>query len=142
MKRSHRGFFTFGLLAGILVVALACSGSKSKGGSGDPLAPGDSKGSSSAPKNEGDLNLIGGDPLTLDPALAADAGSATYIAEIFSGLVTLDKDLKLQPDLAESWQVSPDGTVYTFKIRKGAAFHDGRAVTATDFKYSFDRTAK
>jgi ABC-type transport system substrate-binding protein len=83
----------------------------------------------------------GGDPPTLDPALAGDAESAVYIAEIFSGLVTLDQNLKVVPDVAEKWQVSDDRTVYTFTLRQNVKFHDGRPVTAQDFKYSFERAA-
>jgi oligopeptide transport system substrate-binding protein len=83
----------------------------------------------------------GGDPPTLDPALAGDAESAVYVAEIFSGLVTLDKNLKISPDIAKSWDVSDDRTVYTFHLRDDVKFHDGRPVTAQDFQYSFERAA-
>lgn len=81
-----------------------------------------------------------GDPPTLDPALAGDADSAYYVVEIYSGLVTLDKNLKIVPDLAERWEISSDGKTYTFYLRKEAKFHDGRPVTAQDFKYSIERT--
>ena len=80
-----------------------------------------------------------GDPPTLDPALAGDADSAVYVVEIFSGLVTLDKNLKVIPDVAERWEVSGDGKTFTFFLRKEAKFHDGRPVTAQDFKYSIER---
>ncbi len=96
----------------------------------------------SAPSNV--LHLPGGpsgDPPTLDPALTGDAESAIYVVEIFSGLVTLDQNLKVVPDIAESWDVNPERTVYTFHLRKEAKFHDGRPVTAQDFKYSFERAA-
>lgn len=82
-----------------------------------------------------------GDPPTLDPALASDADSSIYIVEIFSGLVTLDKNLKVVPDIAEKWDISPDGKTYTFYLRKEVKFHDGRPVTAQDFKYSIERAA-
>ena len=78
-------------------------------------------------------------PLTLDPALVREVGSGRYVREIFSGLVTLDKDLQVIPDIAERWEISPDGTTYTFYLRKGARFHDGREVRADDFKYSWER---
>lgn len=61
--------------------------------------------------------------------------------EIFSGLVTLDRNLNVVADIAEKWDVSADGTVYTFHLRKGVKFHDGRSVTAQDFKYSLERAA-
>lgn len=83
----------------------------------------------------------GGDPPTLDPALAGDAESAVYMAEIFSGLVTLDPNLKVIPDIAESWDISPDRMTYTFHLRKNVKFHNGRPVTAQDFQYSIDRVA-
>ncbi len=82
-----------------------------------------------------------GDPPTLDPALASDAESAIYIVEIFSGLVSLDRNLKVIPDIAEKWEMSSDGKSYTFFLRKEVKFHDGRPVTAQDFKYSFERAA-
>jgi ABC-type transport system substrate-binding protein len=78
-------------------------------------------------------------PPTLDPQLASDASSAEYIVEIFSGLVTLDRDLQLQPDIATEWTVSEDGTVYTFTLREDATFANGKPITANDFKYSFER---
>jgi len=85
------------------------------------------------------LNLPGGEPPTLDPALTQDATSATYIVEIFSGLVTLNQDLEVMPDIAESWELSDDDTTYTFHLRDDVRFHDGRPVTAQDFKYSIER---
>lgn len=87
----------------------------------------------------GTLVLVGADPATLDPHLVTDFESATYIVEIFSGLVSLNPDLEIVPDLAESWDVDESGTVYTFHLRQDAQFHDGRPVTAQDFKWSFER---
>jgi len=90
---------------------------------------------------QGELRLVGPDPLTLDPACTSDTSSAEYIMEIFSGLVTFDKDLNLVPDIAERWDISDDGKVYTFHLRKGVKFHDGsRQVTADDFKFSMERS--
>lgn len=91
------------------------------------------------PKGSNDLVLLGGEPPTLDPALASDATSAGYIVEIFGGLVTLDTDLQIVPDIAEDWTVSDDGLVYTFNLRDDAAFADGKQVTSQDFKYSIER---
>ena len=53
--------------------------------------------------------------------------------------MTIDKDLNVVPDLAESWDVSPDGTVYTFRLRRNATFHDGKPVTAEDVRWSLER---
>ena len=81
------------------------------------------------------------DPPTLDPHLTSDTTSAGLVVEIFSGLVALNTDLQLVPDVAESWEINEDGTVYTFHIRDDAKFHDGKRVTADDFKWSMQRAA-
>ncbi len=72
-----------------------------------------------------------------DPATEHDSGDK----RVFSGLVSLDTNLNLAPELAESWDISQDGTVYTFHIRTNAKFHDGRAVVAQDVIYSWERAA-
>jgi ABC-type transport system substrate-binding protein len=88
------------------------------------------------------LRLPGGtDPRTLDPAQVNDTNAGEYVAEIFSGLVTLDQNLKVVPDIAERWDVSDDRKTFTFYLRKEVKFHDGRPVTAQDFKYSIERVA-
>jgi len=78
-------------------------------------------------------------PKTLDPAVAADIYSVTVIQQIFDGLVQFDKDLNVIPAIAKSWKISPDGLTYTFYLREGIKFHNGREVTADDFIYSFTR---
>ena len=79
------------------------------------------------------------DPPTLDPHLTTDATSAQIIIEVFGGLVTIDPDLKVVPDLARDWSISEDGTVYTFYLRPEAVFHDGKPVTAEDVRWSLER---
>ncbi len=83
--------------------------------------------------------LAGNDPTTLDPHKSGDATSARYVVEIYSGLMTYDLDLNLIPDVAESYEISEDGLIYTFKIRAEALFQDGKPITAQDFKWSFER---
>jgi len=85
------------------------------------------------------LNLYGIDPYTLDPAMVADGTSSSYAIQIFSGLVRFDENLEIVPDIAQDWDVSDDGRTYTFYLRDNAFFHDGRQVTAEDFKYSWER---
>ena len=89
----------------------------------------------------GVLRRIWADPPTLDPHLVTDTTSATLVVEIFSGLVALNTDLQLVPDIAERWDISDDGKVYTFHIRENATFHDGKPITAGDFKWSIERAA-
>ena len=84
------------------------------------------------------LFLSGGEstnPRDYDPATEHDSGDK----RLYSGLVSLDTNLNLVPELAASWDISPDGTVYTFHIRTNAKFHDGRAVVAQDVIYSWER---
>jgi oligopeptide transport system substrate-binding protein len=86
------------------------------------------------------LFLEGGEstnPRDYDPATEHDAGDK----RLYSGLVSFDTNLELVPELAETWDTSSDGTVYTFHIRTNAKFHDGRAVTAQDVIYSWERAA-
>lgn len=63
------------------------------------------------------------------------------LAPHYSLLLKVDQDdyTKLKPDLAESWSASPDGRVYTFKLRKGVTFHDGSPFSSRDVKATFDR---
>jgi len=75
---------------------------------------------------EDDLTLWDVGPITLDPAISADMSSHTYVMQIFSGLVRLDHELNIVPDIAESWEKSPDGKTYTFYLRQGVKFHSGR----------------
>jgi len=87
------------------------------------------------------LNVLYSDPPTLDPHRAQDSTSAGIILEIYSGLVSLDTNLQIIPDIAESWDISNDGMKYTFKLRDNAKFHNGKKITAEDFIWSFNRAA-
>ena len=78
----------------------------------------------------GTLRLAGGLPPTLDPAMVQDSTSAEYVVHLFSGLVTLNAELEVVPDLAERWEISADGRTYTFYLRPEAAFADGKPITA------------
>ena len=90
------------------------------------------------PTTGGVLRMLWRDPATLDPHLVTDPASAGVIVEVFSGLVAFNADLQIVPDIAEAWSVE-EGVVYTFALRRNARFHNGRPVTAFDFKYSFER---
>ncbi len=84
------------------------------------------------------LVLAGGEstnPREYDPATTHGSGNKL----VYSGLVSFDPYLNLTPDIAETWDTSQDGTVYTFHLRENAKFHDGRTVTAQDFIYAWER---
>lgn len=91
---------------------------------------------------ENRLVTFGDDPATVfDPIQVGDASTAEYTAEIFGGLVTLNLDLEVVPDIAERWEITDGGRVYTFFLRDDVVFHNGRRVTAEDVKYSLERAA-
>ncbi|MDP6771962.1 MAG: ABC transporter substrate-binding protein, partial [Anaerolineales bacterium] len=87
----------------------------------------------------GAFRRLWADPPTLDPHLTSDTTSAGIVVEVFSGLVALDTDLNLVPDIAEGWSI--DGNTYTFNLRDNVQFHNGRQVKAEDFKWSIERAA-
>ena len=84
---------------------------------------------------------------SLDPAFARDQAIIWATNQIFNGLVQLGDQLQIQPCIASSWTISPDGLLYTFYLRSDVFFHDspvfkdkkGRRVVARDFIYSFNR---
>ena len=156
MYRAKICGFTGIVLALVMVLLLiACGGEPApEAGTEEPTAgPTDSAaGSPSGESEESDSgssdNTVGDttrlvhlyvDPPTLDPHLTTDATSARIIVEVFGGLVTIDPDLNIVADLAESWDISDDGRVYTFHLRPDAKFHDGKPVTADDVLWSLER---
>jgi len=78
-----------------------------------------------------------GDATALNPVIATD--SISYITEwpIFDSLLELDQGLNVKPLLAESWEASRDGLTYTFKLKKGVTWHDGKPFTARDVAFTF-----
>ena len=81
-----------------------------------------------------------GEPETVDPAYAHSTASGEIIDNVYERLVWTTRDYKeIKPWLAESWEVSEDGLTYTFHIREGVKFHNGKELTAYDVEYSFER---
>jgi peptide/nickel transport system substrate-binding protein len=80
------------------------------------------------------------DPVVLDGALVSDGESLRVIDQLFEGLVTLKPGTtEVIPALAESWETSPDGLAWTFKLRQGVTFHDGEPFNAEAVCFNFDR---
>lgn len=164
MDNSNRWIWILGGVAALCIVVFVCAVAGIAGYSffqrGDTAGidlpaevPGDSTDETTEPQPDtesteaapatsegGTLRIPGADPPTLDPAIAGDATSSEYIVELFSGLVTLAPDtLEIEPDIATEWEISDDGTVYTFQLRDDVTFANGKPVTAQDFKYSMER---
>ena len=76
---------------------------------------------------------------TLDPGKVQDGDTIDVIQQVYEGLVGWDEKNEVAPKLAERWDVSEDGKTYTFHLRPGATFTDGKAVTASDFKRCIER---
>jgi len=81
-----------------------------------------------------------GDPMTLDPPNTKENESEARVVQMFEGLIAVEPGTTdLGPGLAESWEVSDDGTVWTFHLREGITFHDGTPFSAEAVVFNFDR---
>lgn len=91
------------------------------------------------PPTHGDTIVVGsiGDASNLIPLLASDAPSHQVAGLIYNGLVRYDKNLKLEGELAKSWEISPDGLTITFHLRHGVQWHDGAPFTADDVMFTY-----
>lgn len=130
------------MMAALLVGALALSGCGGKpaapAGQGTP-AP--AAGAQGTPAKGGTLVYAQHMPIKSMDSVNPQTYPASYEANflVYSNLVTFDENLKIIPDLAESWTASPEGTRWAFKLRKGVEFHDGTPFNAAAVKFHIDR---
>lgn len=119
-----------------LVLAVALVGISLTGCGSKP-----SSDTATAPKaNDTLIYAQGAEPRGLDPALVDDGESAKVMINIYDGLLKYNKDsTKVEPALAKSWDVSPDGLTYTFHLQEGVKFHDGTDFNAEAVKFNIDR---
>jgi peptide/nickel transport system substrate-binding protein len=94
------------------------------------------------PPAYGDILVRGdiGDASNLIPILASDSASHNIAGMIYNGLVKYDKNMNIVGDLAESWDISSNGLVITFHLRKGIKWHDGKPFTSADVLYTYQAT--
>lgn len=78
-----------------------------------------------------------GDASTLLPVLASDSASSSINGMIYNGLIRYDKNLEIEGELAESWEISEDNLTITFHLRKGVIWHDGTPFTAADVEFNY-----
>lgn len=133
MATSRNRFLSAGLLAALLsVFTPACTDSGKQPGNQDSAAEGSA--------GEGTFfQHFGAEPTTLNPITSTDAYASTVQTYVLDSLLTRNEDTyEWQPALAESWEISKDGKTFTFKLREGVKWHDGKPLTAEDVKYSFD----
>jgi len=136
VKLNSRFAFLFPVLVAAVLAAAGCGGD---GGGGSAAQTGD--GSTGAASAEQVITVgWGAEPPSLDPGLATDTTSSNILLAIMDPLVTLGDDLAPAPGLAESWDVSKDGTTVTFHLRDDGKWTNGDPVTAGDFEWSWKRT--
>ncbi len=112
----------------LVIASIALSGVAWAGGGAEKAAP-----SSKV------IYSLPGEPQTLDPTLNVYSRSSMVLQNLFRGLYKIDANNKPVPALAEGYTLDDTNTVYTFTIKSGAKWSDGKAVTAADFEYSWKR---
>jgi ABC-type transport system substrate-binding protein len=85
------------------------------------------------------VGAISADPEGFDPHITSAHSSFEILENVYDTLVTVDDSLNMVPSLAESWEISDDNLTWTFTLRKGVTFHNGRPLTAEDVAYSYER---
>lgn len=118
----------FFILAGLLFLGLGCGGRQAVEPAGRSI-----------PKPGGSFQIEVPSIQTLDPLFIEDVYESSVVSNIFSALVKYDENLAIVPDLAEEWNVSRDGRVYTFRIRSGVLFHDSSPLEVEDIVFTFRR---
>ena len=99
------------------------------------------EGASDKPKRGGTLTMaVRRGPSLMNPMISTKSSEARVREIMFESLLGIDLKGNIQPNLAESWKISPDGKLITFKLRQGVKFHNGREMTAADAKFSMDYT--
>jgi len=126
-----KGFSQREVRAALLAVAIGLVAAR-------PLAGGMAE--LGTPKRGGTLRLaLPADVSSLDPALAFDGTSLPFVMQLYQGLVEYDDGVNVVACLAQDWAVSADQRVYTFHLRPGVRFSNGREVVAADFVFSLER---
>jgi peptide/nickel transport system substrate-binding protein len=117
------------LLTAVLLALVGCNRHES---------PIPAEGKDAAPAY-GDTFIEGsiGEPSTLLPVLASDSASSDVNSLVYNGLVRYDKNLKLEGELAKSWDISPDNLTITFHLRHGVKWHDGAPFTSADVLFTY-----
>jgi peptide/nickel transport system substrate-binding protein len=84
------------------------------------------------------INVTGSSPSNLTCGFEKSAHTNVVTESMYNGLVHPDAEGDLHPELARSWEISPDGLTYTFQLRKGVRWHDGQPFTSADVKFSYE----
>ncbi len=138
MKLRHRSLRHSLFLTLLSLLLIACVAA--------PVTPDESATTSDSMESEGPrmggvvTGFVSSDPQNFDPAAIAGWDQGVIAPNLLEGLFRLSPNgREIEPAIAESFDVSEDGKTWTFNLRSGAKFHNGREITADDFKYSFER---
>lgn len=140
--KNAKSLLAFGVAAAMALAATGCGGSASSASSAAESTSSASQATEaeSTSAGSGTLNIMLETPVeSLDPQLATDGTSFEVIADYTDGLMQMDADGAAVPACAESYEVSEDGTTYTFHIREDAVWSNGDPVTANDFVFAWQR---
>jgi peptide/nickel transport system substrate-binding protein len=123
------------LIAAIALLAVGCAPAPPQ--AGPAAAP--TVATTATPRRGGSLVVaVTADPGHFNSGVSTAGGTHAVADNLYNGLVFLDEQLNPQPDLADSWTISPDGKTYTFKLRQGVKWHDGQPFSAADVKFTFE----
>ncbi|MBW3642042.1 MAG: ABC transporter substrate-binding protein [Actinobacteria bacterium] len=128
--------------AGVVVMAMALLALSCSGGDGTdtPSASTSSTASAGEPRFGGTL-VVGtnADPGPLNPGITTSVPTHVVTGPMFNGLVGIDQELQPTPDLATSWEISPDGLTTTFRLAQDVRWHDGQPFSSADVKFTFEQ---
>ncbi|MFH0793794.1 MAG: ABC transporter substrate-binding protein, partial [bacterium] len=131
----NRTSVPFVLYVLFVLLSIGCGSPKEQKPSAVGAAPAQASGGGRAL-----IYALAHDATTLDPSEATDIESGTVMQQIYEGLLTFGpSDTKLYPALAQSYEISDDGTMWTFHLRHGVKFHDGTPFDAEAVRFSFER---
>ena len=132
------------LLAAVMILSIGLSACGNGGGASSESSSAPASGETSSAAASGNKQLvaeIGPNPETIDPALNSAVDGGNMLLFTFDCLLNIDKDNKVIPGAAESYETSKDGLTWTFHLRKDLKWSDGSPLTAKDFVYSWKRVA-
>lgn len=141
-NRKRHSSLIMALVGLVLVTALIVGGCVAPAGPA-PTAPSELQTGAEPPAApagpQGALRVAMDIPVQLDPAFASSDAEIAILNAVYDYLIDVDENNRLQPRLAQTAQITPDGLSYTFELHPDARFHDGSPVTAADVIYTFDR---
>ncbi|MFI3257749.1 MAG: glutathione ABC transporter substrate-binding protein [Spirochaetales bacterium] len=111
-----------------LITFLACNG----GSAGSTVAD-------KAVTDDTLIVIMSGEAVTLDPQASNDSATSRVTKQIYNTLVTQNENMEIVPQLAESWEITDNGTLLSLKLREGVKFHNGETFTAQDVKFTLER---